>query len=193
MPATHAITLNSGAVLRHVVRRIDPIELPTVDAPPAPAGTRDVTLNSSGGSVGEFATLRNLTLNGSAGMRAIPPGTYGILTANGSTSLVLGVAGATEPAIYNLQGLTLNGGTQLQVVGPVIVNLAKGPTVNGDAGNAAHPEWLLFRVASESIVVSTDNVASNGNVSATAASSRRPAPSRSTATVRSLARLSAIA
>ena len=53
----------------------------------------------------DFATLRNLTLSGSAGEVAVPAGTYGTLTANSSTGFVLGVPNAAVPAVYNLQGL----------------------------------------------------------------------------------------
>jgi fibronectin type 3 domain-containing protein len=164
-PATHTVTLNSGSTLRHVVRRVDAIAMPFVAPPPAPAGNRDVTLNSSSSSLGDPATLRNLTLNGSAGARELPPGTYGTLSASGTSALVLGVVGATEPSVYNLQGLTLNGGAQLQVVGPVVINLARGPMLNGNAGASGNPSWLVFRVASEDVVVTTDNVTFNGNVS----------------------------
>jgi rhamnogalacturonan endolyase len=154
-PTNFHVTLNS-AVLRHVVRRIDPITMPAVNAPPAPTGTRNVALNNANQSAGDFATLRNLTLNSSAGVRAIPPGTYGVFVANGNSGFVLGVAGSTTPAIYNLQGLTLNKGTSLQIVGPVILTLANGPVFNsGVVGNANAPEWLLLRVASGGVTLNS--------------------------------------
>ena len=74
-------------------------------------------LNPPGQAPGDFATLRNLTLNRGAGRVALPAGTYGTLIANRGTRLVLGVAGATEPAVYNLQGLTLNARAQAAVAG----------------------------------------------------------------------------
>ena len=114
-------------------------------------------LNSPGQSPGDFATIRNLTLNGNAGQLAVPAGTYGTLTGNGNSGFILGVAGATEPAIYNLQGLTLNGGSQLQVVGPVIVNLGNGVILNGDVGSAARPDWLRLNISSSGLTL-------NGNV-----------------------------
>jgi predicted extracellular nuclease len=147
-PANYTITLNGGATLRHVVRRTDVIDLPTVTAPPAPAGTRDVTLNSAGQSAGDFTTLRNLTLNGNAGSVAVPAGTYGTFTANGGSSFVLGTADAGTPSVYNFQGLTLNGNSRLIIVGPVTVNLAGGLTIDGAVGAADHPEWLQLNVAS---------------------------------------------
>ena len=91
----------------------------------------------------------------SAGAVAVPPGSYGAFTANGSSSFVLGVAGAVEPAIYNLQSLTLNSSSNLQVVGPVILTLANGTTINGTAGNAAHPEWLTLNVSSGGVTLNS--------------------------------------
>jgi len=146
-PSNYTVTLSNNSVLRHVVRRTDAITLPTVAAPPAPTGTRSVTLNSPGQNPGDFATLRNLTLNSNAGTVAVPAGTYGTFTANGNTAFVLGVAGATEPAVYNFQSLTLNSSSRVLVVGPVIVNLANGFSFSGVVGAADHPEWLRLNLA----------------------------------------------
>ena len=164
-PSGHTITLNGGAVLRHVVRRTDALSLPVVVAPPAPAGTRNVSLNSAGQSPGDFATLRNLTLNGNAGERVVPPGTYGAFTANGSNRFVFGVAGATEPEVYNLQSLTLNGSSRLVIVGPVILNLANGTSLNGSAGDPLHPEWLELNLAAGGLTLN-GNVAFAGYITA---------------------------
>jgi len=150
-PSNYTITLNSNTLLRYLVRRIDPIAMPVVTAPPATSGTRDVTINNASQSIGTFATLRNLTLNNGAGLRAIPAGTYGSFALNGTSGIILGVAGATEPAVYNLQNLTINtqsGSTALQIVGPVILTLANGTQINALAGASAHPEWLILRIAS---------------------------------------------
>lgn len=147
-PANFAITLNGNTTLRHLVRRIDSTTLPVVNPPPAPTGTRDVDVNNATQSAGDFATLRNLTLNGNAGLRAIPPGTYGSLIANGAGGFILGVAGSTEPAVYNLRSLTLNGTTQVRIVGPVVLTLASGGNLNGRIGGAGEPELLLLRIAS---------------------------------------------
>jgi DNA/RNA endonuclease G (NUC1) len=145
--ANAVVTLNGAATLRHVVRRTDAIALPVVIAPPAPAGTRNVALNSPADNAGDFATIRNLTLNGSAGARVVPAGTYGALVANGSSTLVLGVPGATQPVVYNLQSLTLNGSAFVEVVGPVILNVAGAINLNSAMGDPDHPEWLIVNVA----------------------------------------------
>ncbi|HEU5080374.1 MAG TPA: Ig-like domain-containing protein [Opitutaceae bacterium] len=148
-PTTQLVTMNGNALLRYLVRRVDAISLPVVTAPHAPTGTRNVSLNNANQSPGDFATLRNLTLNSNAGVRAIPAGVYGEFTANGSSAFVFGVEGATEPAVYELQRLTLNSsGTPLRIVGPVILKLAQSLSINGGTvGASAHPEWLQIEVS----------------------------------------------
>jgi len=177
VPSNHQITLNGSALLRYTVRRIDAIAMPVVAAPPSPAGSTHVTLNKSSDHVSNWATVRDLTLNGNAGKRTIPAGTYGTLAANGNSGFVLGVAGATEPAIYNLQGLTLNGNSRLEVVGPVIITLSNGVIANGAMGNQQHPDWLVLRFATGgltlngnaivygTVIAPSGQVAINGNSS----------------------------
>ena len=157
-PASHTVTLNSGAVLCYLVWRVNAITLPTVAAPTAPAGIRNVTLNNSTDPIGSFATLRNLTLNGNVCPIAVPPGAYGNFIANGSGSFVLGTAGSTTPAVYHLQGLTLNAGGAVQIVGPVIIRLASGVTLNGSAscGTVDHPEWLNLEVYSGGVTLNSN-------------------------------------
>lgn len=157
-PTNYTITLNSGALLRHVVRRVDASVLATVSAPPAPTGTRNVTLNSAGQNPGDFSTMRNLTINGNYGALTVPAGTYGSFTVNGNSSLVFGVAGSTTASVYNLQGLTLNSSSRITIVGPVILKLATGTALNGSIGNSSHPEWLDLEIASGSLTL-------NGGVS----------------------------
>jgi hypothetical protein len=167
-PANALITLNGGAKLRHVIRRTPTQPLATVTAPPAPAGTRNVSINSAGQSPGDFATIRNLTLNSGAGQVTLPAGTYGTITANSSTSaFVLGVAGAATPSVYNLQGLVLNGAGRLVVVGPVIINLASGTSLNGSVGAAGHPEWVELNLASGGLTLNS-NINFTGFVTAPA-------------------------
>ena len=140
--------------------------LATVAAPPAPTGTRNVTINNAGQSPGDFATIRNLTLNSGAGQVTLPSGTYGTITGNSSTSsFVLGVAGATEPAVYNLQGLALNSAARLVIVGPVIINLASGIGLNGSVGETGHPEWVELNIASGNLTLNS-NVNFTGFVTA---------------------------
>lgn len=163
-PSQYSVTLNSRAVLSHVVRRVDPIELPTVTAPPAPTGTRDVTINSPGLGAGDFRTLRNLTLNAKASLLTVPPGTYGAFMANSGSGFILGVSGATEPAVYNLQSLGLNHGAQLKLLGPVVLTLANGGTFNASVGETGHPEWLEIRVASGGLTLNGGSTELDGTI-----------------------------
>ena len=166
-PSNYVITLNGNVIVHFIVQHTDPIALPVVNAPSQPTGTRNVSLNSPSQSVGDFATVRNLTLNGNAGQVAVPAGTYGSFTANGNSGFVLGVPGATEPTVYNLQSLTLNGNSQLQVVGPVILTLANSVTFNGTVGSSAELRWLTLNVYSGDVTLS-GNATFNGCVVAPA-------------------------
>lgn len=157
-PASHRVTLNGNARLRHVVRRTDPVALPGVAAPSSPAGTRHVTLNRSSDRPGDFATLRNLTLNGNAGLVAVPPGAYGNFIANAGSGFILGSAGATTPAVYAFQNLTLNGNSTFTVAGPVEVALNGGFSTNTDMGDSVRPHWLKLRLTGGGLTL-------NGNCS----------------------------
>jgi cytoskeletal protein CcmA (bactofilin family) len=147
-PSAHTITLDGAAALRHVVRRIDPLTLPTVGAPSQPTGTRSVTINQPGESAGDFTTVRNLTLKSDVGLVSAPPGAYGSFSANSGSGFILGEAGA-GPSIYYLQNLTLNGGSRIEVIGPVILVLNRGLSVNSSVTFSNHPfEWLTLKFAS---------------------------------------------
>jgi hypothetical protein len=147
-PSGYNVIINGNVSLRYLRTHTTPSVLPNVAPPPSPTGTRNVTLNQAGQSPGDFTTLRNLTLQGNAGLVAVPPNTYGNFVVNGGTGLVLGVAGGGQPAIYNLQNLTLNGNSTLKVVGPVVLTVANGFTANGNAGSSNNPAWFQLQVAS---------------------------------------------
>jgi hypothetical protein len=123
-----------------------------VTLPAATGGTRDVTLSDLNQGVGDFGTVRDLTLNG-GGMVVVPPGTYRALTANSGSGFVLGVAGSSQPSVYNLDSLTLNDGSQFQVVGPVLLTTATAVTLNGPVGAENNPLWLTLKVASGDVTL----------------------------------------
>ena len=154
-PSGYGVTINHGAVLRYAVRRIDPIAIPTVDAPPSPSGTRDLTINRSGQSLGDANTLRNLTLNSNAGTVTLPAGTYGAVVVNGATTLVLGSADSAEPAAYNLQSLTVNSHASVQLAGPVILTLANGASLNGSLNATAAVSLLTVRIAATGLTLNS--------------------------------------
>jgi hypothetical protein len=153
-PASHRVTLNGGSSLRHVVRRTDPVPLPTVVSPPSPTGTRSVTLNQAGQSPGDFSTLKHLTLNSHVGTIPVPPGTYGNFTANSGSGFSLGTAGSAAPAHYAFQNLTLNSNSDFMVAGPVVVTVAGGFSTNSNLGNPSNPRWLKLRIAGGGLTVS---------------------------------------
>jgi hypothetical protein len=150
-PDDYAVTINQGAVLRYVVNRVDAVTLPTVALPPLPSGTRDVTLDRSTSVLGDPTTIGALTLTDKAGNVAIPAGTYGAVTVNGDATLVLGAADAAEPAVYNLQSLTVTGRGRVQVVGPVVINLPSGATFDGQAVIGAPSGRMTLNVASATV------------------------------------------
>jgi cytoskeletal protein CcmA (bactofilin family) len=156
-PADYEITLNGNSQLGHLVKRTDAVAVATVNAPAAASGTSDVTLSDSNQSVGDFAIVRDLTLNG-GGMVAVPAGTYRAWTANNGAGFVLGVAGASQPSVYNLDSLTLNDGSQLQILGPVILTTAKGVTFNGPVGAETNSFWLTLKVASGDVTLNGGSV-----------------------------------
>ncbi|HEX9986266.1 MAG TPA: discoidin domain-containing protein [Thermoanaerobaculia bacterium] len=142
-PSTHTFTIANNAVLRHVINRTDPIVLTPVAAPPAPAGTRDLTLTTEGAPLGDASTLRNLSISGKAGAVAVPPGTYGTFSATGRTAFLLGTAGATT--VYNLQSLQLGGGSELRLAGPVIINTVTASLAGSTIGAASTPKNLILQ------------------------------------------------
>src|SRR4029078_2063102 len=89
-PSNYTITIKGSSSLRHVVARTNPIELENVAAPPASVGTRDVSISHAGETIGDPATLRNLTITGNAGTIAVPAGTYGQFSVAGRNILVFG-------------------------------------------------------------------------------------------------------
>ncbi|HEY1787537.1 MAG TPA: hypothetical protein VGJ73_05250, partial [Verrucomicrobiae bacterium] len=147
-PSGYQIILNGNCSFNYLRTRTTPVTLPSVPAPPAPTGTRTVTISQPDQSYGNADTLLNLTLNGNVGLTSVPPGTYGNFVVNGGSGLVIGVAGAVQPATYNLQNLTLNGNSTFKVVGPVILTVANGFTANGFVGSSNNPVWLRLNIAS---------------------------------------------
>ncbi|KAF0092987.1 MAG: repeat-containing protein [Puniceicoccaceae bacterium 5H] len=142
-PSDYTFMLNSGARVGHLVSRTDPRDLPLAAAPAQPAGSRRVIVNRAGEAIGDFATLRDLTLNSNAGFYALPHGTYGSMTLNSGSGLQLGTEGATEPEVYEFQRLTLNSQSRFEVQGPVVVRVQEPLSVNANLlGNPQHPEWL---------------------------------------------------
>ena len=148
-PAGYAVAITGNATLRHLITRTNPIQLETVAAPPAPAGTRDVTLDQANQSAGDWTTLRNLTLSGKAGAVTVPPGTYGAFAAGSHNAFVFGVTNSTQPTVYNLESLSLTGGSELILNGPIVLTIKNTVTLVGSTvGAADNPRQLLLKVSS---------------------------------------------
>jgi RHS repeat-associated protein len=158
-PTGYSVSLGANASLRHLITRTNPIELTPVAAPPTPAGARDVSITKEGESVGDFSTLRNLSLSGKAGAVSVPPGTYGGFSLGGRAILVLGVENSIEPSVYNLQNLTLSGGSELRLAGPVALTIRNGVSLTGSTVGAADtPRRMMLKVASGEVKVGGDSV-----------------------------------
>jgi RHS repeat-associated protein len=153
-PTGYSISISNNARLRHVITRTNPMSLMPIQAPPAPAGTRDVALTEDDQTIGNPATLRHLTISGKADTVVVPPGTYGSFSAIGHTAFVFGVEGATAPSVYNLEELSLGGGSELRVVGPIKLTVKGNVTMVGSSlGAPEDPERLLLQVAQGTVSV----------------------------------------
>src|SRR5215217_2057242 len=149
-PSDYTITIKGTAQLRHVVARTNPIELENVSAPPAPLGTRDVSISHAGEEIGDPATLRNLTITGNAGTIAVPPGTYGQFSVAGRNVLVFGVTNSETPTVYNLEELTLTASSELRLAGPIVLTVKNRVALTGSTlGAADNPKRLLLKIATD--------------------------------------------
>lgn len=146
-PLGHKVTISGNARVSHIRAQTDVKPLPPVIAPATPAGTLSVTLSSFAQSVGDFTSVRDLSLTGSVGQVVVPPGAYGVFTANGAGGFTLGVEGSSQPQTYSFERLVLTGTTEIRVLSPVVVVLGAGMSINGVAGSSEHPHWLQFRFA----------------------------------------------
>ncbi len=157
-PHAHSLTISGHAWIQSIVQRVDPVALPAVANPLPPLGTRSVVINGPGASLGDPATLRNLTLNGNAGAVAVPPGAYGQFIVNGGNTLILGEGGASGPlSIYHLSGLILNGNAHLHLAGPVRFVVGSTWVLNGTVGSAVDPSRLQVELAEPAGLIMNGN------------------------------------
>src|SRR6185436_3512344 len=111
-------------------------------------GTRDVSINHTGETIGDPATLRNLLISGSAGTIAVPPGTYGQSNVSGRNVRVFADANSQTPTVYNLEELTLTGSSELRLAGPIVLTVKNRVTLSGSTlGAADNPKRLLLKIA----------------------------------------------
>jgi hypothetical protein len=157
-PTNYQIQLNGSAKLGKLITRTDAIAMPVVTAPPATTNTRDVTLSAANQSAGNWATVRDLKLEGVAGNVTVPAGTYRNFTVASGTRIVLGIAGATIPSVYNLNDLVVKDNAAIIVNGLVTLNVGTGVKLEGSGfiGNSANPGWLTINNNSGDVKVSGD-------------------------------------
>jgi RHS repeat-associated protein len=159
LPGGYSVALGGNATLRHLITRTNPIQLQPVAAPPLPTGTREVALTRAGESAGDFATLRHLSLSGQAGAVSVPPGTYGKFNAGGHTAFVFGVSNSAQPTVYNLEELTLGGGSELRLAGPVVITVKNNVVLSGSTvGAADDPRRVALNIAAGELRVSGTSV-----------------------------------
>ncbi len=157
-PSNYRLTLNSGISLGGITRRVDGEALPAAVAPVAGTGTRHVQLNQAGDNAGDFATIRTLTLNAQGTSVSLPPGRYERITVNGASTVLLEAGSAASPALYEIQQLDLNGGSRIDVSGPVELRLKNSLNANGYLGHPSHPEWLAMSISSGSFTLNSQSV-----------------------------------
>ncbi|MFB3903053.1 MAG: Ig-like domain-containing protein, partial [Acidobacteriota bacterium] len=140
--------------------RTDPLPLPD-DIPgsaPAPAGNRKVNIDKAGdvSGIGNWGTVRDLTLNAPGVSLEVPPGNYGQFTINGPA--VLRFSGGD----YSFaSGLSLHQESSIEVAGPASIILGSSFGSNGGkirVVSGIKPHQLRFNVLGNTLNLSGDTV-----------------------------------
>ena len=125
----YQVTLNGG-IIGSTHRQSDPVAFPT-DIPtsvPSPTATRQVTINSASdlSTIGNWATVKSLTVNTSNLTINVPAGNYHTFTLNGGNIKLLFGAGT-----YNFANtIVLNNNSNIEFGAPATVNIASPLTLN---------------------------------------------------------------
>ncbi|MBC8029832.1 MAG: Ig-like domain-containing protein [Pyrinomonadaceae bacterium] len=132
-PTGYTVTLNSNVNLPgRIHTKADAVQLPA-DYPnsvPASTGTRNVTVRyaSDIAAIGNWQTVRDVSVTGSGLTLNMPPGNYGTLTVNGNSQVNL------SAGVYNFANtFNLDGSARLQSTGRVAINVAQNVTINSGA------------------------------------------------------------
>lgn len=169
----YSLTLSGGIVLPgRIHTRADAVPLPA-DFPssvPSATGLRTISVNSQSdiASIGNWQTVRDLSVTKSGLTIDVPPGNYGTFTINGNSRLNL-TAGT-----YNFANtFNLDGSASLQTTGLVTINVAQNLTINSGAvvlGSYTAPGNVHLNVLGSSLKVNGSSQVSgmvrayNGNV-----------------------------
>jgi len=155
-PANYIVNLSGDVDLPgRVHTQVDPVQLPA-DFPtsvPAPSGTRAVSIHSQSeiAGIGNWQTVRDLSVSRSGLTVNVPPGNYGTFTVNGNSRL--NFTGGT----YNFANtFNLDGSASIQATGFVVINVAKSLTVTSGAlvaGSYTSPGDVRLNVLGTSVNV----------------------------------------
>ena len=179
-PSNYTITIKGSSQLRHVVARTNPIELENVAPPPAPAGTRDVSINHSGEHDRRSDNVKRISRSQEMPERSrCRRERTGSSVYSGRNVLVFGDASSQTPTVYNLEELTLTGSSELRLAGPIVLTVKNRVTLSGSTlGAADNPKRLLLKIATP-LTDSEDALKVRAVPCFTASCGRRRARSRS--------------
>lgn len=152
-PNNYSVTFNNSALLEgKVIRRHDSPAFPTISPPPPKDSNGSTSLNSAPSGPISASQYSSVTLNSApVGDVRLLPGNYGNLNANNGTAFVLGDPDHPEVTqIYSIQSLNLNSGSDIKIVGKVIITISNGINLSTGSvlGNSVHPEWLQLQFSS---------------------------------------------
>ncbi|MGJ8641375.1 MAG: PA14 domain-containing protein [Opitutaceae bacterium] len=153
----YRVTLNSNATLGALKTLSNAVEFPTLEPVATPQGSRYVSLNSNSNDPGDFASIRNLTLNGNLGAITVPAGAYGNFTANGNNTFVFGDPNSEAPLVYEFERLTLNGNASLTVLGPIIIRVKNNLSLNADLGDATTVDILTLELPTANLTLNSNS------------------------------------
>lgn len=146
-PANYVVALNGTPVLRYLLRRIDPLPIPIVPAPPGPDGTGSLVLRSSNFSVGDWTTVRDVSIAGGVSGISMPAGSYGRLVVDTGADVSIGRPEALVPDVYRFRSIAVRRGAQVRVRGPVLLISAAAMDVDGEVGDVVHARWMTAAFA----------------------------------------------
>lgn len=150
--STRVLATNPGgaSALLGQVRAVEGFPLPAILVGSKPV--QPETALAQGTNSIDFAKVGSFTLRQPGARVAVPVGSYGELVVAQGT-VILGVAGTTEPTRYEIRSLDIQAGGAVEVIGPVVVTLAGGATWRGQVGNLEAPFWLDVRFAHGDLAV----------------------------------------
>ncbi|MBD5778291.1 tandem-95 repeat protein [Pelagicoccus sp. NFK12] len=146
-PSNYRVHVNGSAIVSTVLTKSDPEPLSHPKSAIAPSGYRKVTINSPFDDPGDFATIRDFSVNSEGLSFHVSPGAYGRFSLSNGSELVLGSSGSNEPVVYSFERIQLNGNSKITLLSEVVIDLSNGFSTSGTIGSEEHPEWLSLNVS----------------------------------------------